>query len=154
VSVTLRPADAAEVADYLSHQRDAYVAERVRAGDEPIEAARNADESMGRAFPGGRPADGHLVFRVELDGQAAGVLWIGPRGPDAPDRWWVWDITIDEAARGHGIGRQAMLLAESEARARGAVDLGLNVFGHNTVAAGLYRSLGYEVTAMQMRKTL
>ena len=30
--------------------------------------------------------------------------------------------------------------------------LGLNVHGQNMVARSLYESLGYEVTAMQMRK--
>ena len=30
----------------------------------------------------------------------------------------------------------------------------LNVFGFNTTARGLYESLGYETTAVQMRKEL
>jgi ribosomal protein S18 acetylase RimI-like enzyme len=154
MAVTLRPASHAELAAHLVYARDVYVAERIRAGDEPAAAAWNADESYRRAFPDGRPAGQNVVFRVERDGQPVGMLWIGPREPGTPDRWWVWDIVIDEAFRGQGIGRETMLLAESEARARGAVELGLNVFGHNHVAAGLYRSLGYEVTAMQMSKPL
>lgn len=153
-AVTLRPADQADVDEYLAQARQTYVAERIRAGDHPDAAAANADESQGRAFPGGRVAGGHLVFRVEVDGRKAGVLWIGPLPTGPRDRWWVWDITISEAYRGRGVGRQVMLLAESEARARGVTELGLNVFGHNHVAIGLYRSLGYEVTAMQMRKPL
>ncbi len=47
-----------------------------------------------------------------------------------------------------------MLLAEIEARTRGAVELGLNVFAHNTVAVNLSQSLGYEMTSMRMRKRL
>jgi ribosomal protein S18 acetylase RimI-like enzyme len=153
-TVALRPATEADLAEYLAHGRDHYVGERVRAGDEPATAASRADEDYARAFPGGRPAAGHLVFRVERDGEKVGMLWIGPR-PDRPgDRWWVWNISIDEAFRGQGIGRRTMLLAEAEARAAGAAELGLNVFGHNEVAIGLYRSLGYEVTAMQMRKPI
>jgi len=152
--VTLRPASEPEVAAYLAHARDHYVSERIRAGDAPVVAARNADQSFSRAFPDGRPAPPNLVFTVEHDGRPAGVLWIGPQGAQTPDRWWVWDIVIDEAFRGQGVGRQTMLLAETEARARGAIELGLNVFAHNEVAAGLYRSLGYEVMAMQMRKPL
>jgi ribosomal protein S18 acetylase RimI-like enzyme len=45
-----------------------------------------------------------------------------------------------------------MLLAESEARARGPALVGLNVFGGNEVARGLYRSLGYDEVAVMMRK--
>lgn len=154
MSVTLRPADDAEVAAYLAHARDHYVSERIRAGDAPEVAARNADQSFSRAFPDGRPVPPNLVFSVQRDSRSVGVLWLGPQGPRTPDRWWVWDIVIDEAFRGQGIGRETMLLAEEESRARGAIELGLNVFAHNEVAAGLYRSLGYEMTAMQMRKLL
>lgn len=154
MTVTLRPADTSEVAAYLAHARDDYIAERIRAGDEPGAAARNADQSIGRAFPDGRPAGANLVFRVLRDGEPAGFLWIGPQAPELPDRWWVWDVLIEEAFRGQGVGRQTMLLAESEAKAHGAIELGLNVFAHNEVAIGLYRSLGYELTAQQMRKLL
>jgi hypothetical protein len=47
-----------------------------------------------------------------------------------------------------------MRLAEDEARVRGMTSLGLNVHGQNMVARSLYDSLGYEVTAMQMKKPL
>lgn len=47
-----------------------------------------------------------------------------------------------------------MLLAEQEAAARGMTSLGLNVHGQNTVARSLYDSLGYQVTAQQMKKVL
>jgi ribosomal protein S18 acetylase RimI-like enzyme len=45
-----------------------------------------------------------------------------------------------------------MLLAEDEARQRGLDRVALNVFGRNTVARGLYRSLGYEENALAMSK--
>jgi ribosomal protein S18 acetylase RimI-like enzyme len=65
---------------------------------------------------------------------------------------WVFEIEIEPAFRGHGYGRAAMRLAEAEARSRGMTSLGLNVHGQNTVARSLYESLGYEVTAVQMKK--
>ncbi|HEY2127852.1 MAG TPA: hypothetical protein VGH77_11780 [Streptosporangiaceae bacterium] len=49
---------------------------------------------------------------------------------------------------------RSMLLAETEARARGMRSLGLNVHGSNTIARSLYASLGYHVTTQQMKKTL
>ena len=54
--------------------------------------------------------------------------------------------------RGRGYGRDAMRLAEAEARSRGMTSLGLNVHGQNTIARDLYESLGYEITALQMKK--
>ncbi len=68
--------------------------------------------------------------------------------------FWVWEVVVDEQHRGRGLGRAAMLLAEEQARAAGAVELGLNVFGYNTVARALYESLAYETLSMQMRKQL
>jgi ribosomal protein S18 acetylase RimI-like enzyme len=47
-----------------------------------------------------------------------------------------------------------MLLAEDEARKRGATELGLNVFGTNAVARHLYESLGYNPTSIRMAKKL
>jgi len=64
------------------------------------------------------------------------------------------DVEVDEAFRGRGYGRQAMLLAEQEAAAQGMTSVGLNVHGSNTVARSLYDSLGYQVTTQQMKKTL
>ena len=45
-----------------------------------------------------------------------------------------------------------MEAAEREAQRRGAHSIGLNVFGGNDVAVGMYESSGYDVAAMQMQK--
>ena len=65
---------------------------------------------------------------------------------------WIYDVEIDEQFRGRGLGREAMGLAEQEARARGLARVELNVFGGNEVARNLYRSLGYEESAVWMGK--
>ena len=71
-----------------------------------------------------------------------------------PGTWFVFDVEIDEAHRGRGLGREAMRLAEEWTRARGGTRVGLNVFGPNTVARTLYDSLGYRVMAIAMYKDL
>ena len=84
---------------------------------------------------------------------AVGWLWLGVPGPDPdPLMAWVFEIEIEAPFRGRGYGRAAMERAEDEARAHGMTSLGLNVHGQNMVARSLYESLGYEVTAMQMKK--
>jgi ribosomal protein S18 acetylase RimI-like enzyme len=80
-------------------------------------------------------------------------LWVGRFGSD-PERWWVWDVRVDEPFRGRGLGRRATLLAEELARTNGAVSIGLNVFADNTVARNLYGSLGYRESSVHMRKQL
>jgi ribosomal protein S18 acetylase RimI-like enzyme len=131
-----------------------YIEERSASGEDRQLARRRGEEAFAAFFPDGRPADGQLVSRILDEGTPAGTLWIGPIPEAPPTHWWVWSIEIDEPLRGRGLGRAAMLLAEDEARARGATQLGLNVFSHNAAALRLYETLGYAVTSQQMRKEL
>jgi ribosomal protein S18 acetylase RimI-like enzyme len=143
-----------EVEQFLGASRDGYVAQRIDAGDDTAVANRAADEQLAAMFPDGQPGPGHRLYRLEEDGRPVGSLWIGPASPTEPESCWIWDILIDEAHRWRGLGRAAMLLAESEARSTGATELGLSVFGHNTVARHLYESLGYATVAIRMSKRL
>jgi len=145
--------DPTTLAEWLVEVRASYVEQRIEAGDSPDEAETNATRSLDQLVPGGSPAPGQLIGRVRLGDETVGRLWLGPAGPD-PARWWVWDIAIDEDRRGRGLGRRVMLLAEELARSHGATTIGLNVFGQNQVARGLYTSLGYREQAVQMRKSL
>jgi ribosomal protein S18 acetylase RimI-like enzyme len=154
MTVRVHPLQPSELAGFIARSNAEYRRERIDAGDSPEYADERVRESNEQYFPGGRPASGHLVLRVLADDEPVGVLWLGPFAPAHPHDWWVFDVEIDEAHRGRGYGRAAMRLAEERARAHGAVKLGLNVFGHNTVARGLYESLGYGTTAITMAKTL
>jgi ribosomal protein S18 acetylase RimI-like enzyme len=151
--LTFEPFEPTDLAEWLARSNSEYIAERVSAGDTPEEAAANAEDSMRRTFPDGSPAPGQSAGRLLLDGQAIGELWVGPSGAD-PERWWVWNVRLDETFRGRGLGRRAMLIAEDLARSNGALSIGLNVFAHNRVARNLYDSLGYRETSVQMRKEL
>ena len=75
-------------------------------------------------------------------------------GEEPGPKFWVWKVAVDEPHRGQGLGRAAMLLAEEVARAHGATELGLSVFGHNAAARHLYESMGYITKSVQMRKSL
>jgi len=151
--ITFETLPFSELTGWINESRVQYIEERVAAGDSRSEAEENANSSIERRFPSGSPAPGQLIGRLVSSGQVIGFLWIGMTESD-PERWWIWDVQIDEKFRGQGYGRQAMLLAESLAREEGALTMGLNVFGNNTVARSLYSSLGYEETAVQMRKDL
>jgi GNAT superfamily N-acetyltransferase len=151
--LTFEPFEPAALATWLVGVRTSYVEERVAGGDSRGEAEANADDSLARLLPGGVPLPGQRIGRLLDDGTPVGNLWIGPYGDD-PERWWVWDVAIDEDRQGQGLGRRAMLLAEQLARDAGAATLGLNVFTANTVARRLYASLGFRDTSAQMRKDL
>jgi GNAT superfamily N-acetyltransferase len=155
VPASLRPLTPEEFSEFIDGDVERYVEERVRAGDRPEVARRIALEQSEALFPVGTPAAGQLLFQVlNDDGTAVGTLWIGPRDADYAQAFWVWDVRIEEAFQGKGYGRAAMELAEVEARARGATELGLNVFGHNQVARQLYESMGYVATSIRMNKNL
>jgi GNAT superfamily N-acetyltransferase len=150
-----------EMAGWLAEQRREYIASRVASGEPAPIAEASSAASNARLFPDETPAEGHDVFVLvdtmnTDDAEAAdvGFLWIGPYPDDRANAMWVWSVAVEERHRGRGLGRAAMLLAEDEARRRGATELGLNVFGFNDVAIGLYHSLGYETSSVQMRKLL
>lgn len=153
---TLRRPSAEEYAGWSAAVFDAYVDEIVASGS----MSRAAAEEKGRRedaelLPDGLATPGQLIFRVEVDGQPVGWLWLALRNPRAEDGVGiVYDVSIDEALRGRGYGRAAMRLAEEEARRNGLHALALNVFGQNAIARALYSSLGYRETSVQMRKEL
>jgi len=75
-------------------------------------------------------------------------------GIGSTEQWWLWDVYIEEAARGKGYARAALLLGEELAAAHGATSIGLSVFGFNAGAKALYDSLGYVTTSIKMAKQL
>jgi ribosomal protein S18 acetylase RimI-like enzyme len=156
VTVTLRKPSAEEYEDWSGAQLQEYVDEIVASGT----MSREAAEEKGRrdtadVLPQGLASPGQLIFRLEADGQPVGWLWLSLHNPRAEAGvGFIFNISVDEAFRGRGYGRAAMQLAEDEGRRNGLHALGLNVFGHNTIARTLYSSLGYRETSVQMRKDL
>jgi len=150
----LRPMAENRLPAWIQRSQDEYARDLITAGKSPENAAAQAADGMTKLFPNGEPADGHLVFDVTCDDQVVGYLWIGPDLAGTQASWWVWDIVINPEHRGHGLGRETMLLAETYARAHGGHSIGLNVFGHNTRARRLYETLGYDTTNIRMRKQL
>jgi ribosomal protein S18 acetylase RimI-like enzyme len=152
--LSLRRMTPAEFDEWLPRQIAGYAALITASGALPTQAAREKAERDTTRYFGNRAATpGQLVFRIMAGQVGVGWLWLGVPGPDPdPLMAWVFEVEVEPAFRGRGHGRAAMRLAEGEARARGMTSLGLNVHGQNTVARSLYESLGYEVTAMQMKK--
>lgn len=143
--------DQAELTEWLARSTSNYIEERVASGDTPDEARDSAHASLERTFPGGMASPAQRAGRLVLAGERIGELWVGQFADD-PQRWWVWNIRIEDHFQGRGLGRRAMLIAEDLARAGGAVTLGLNVLAHNGAARSLYSSLGYREVTIQMRK--
>ena len=153
--IRLRPLTQPEFDQWITRQEAEYAELIIESGAMPPAAAREkARRDTERTLGAGLDTPGQFLFRVLAGEEPVGSVWLAVPGPDDPAMSWVYNVEIDEAHRGHGYGRQAMLLAEEESRARGMTSSGLNVHGKNTVAISLYDSLGYAVTAQQMKKPL
>jgi ribosomal protein S18 acetylase RimI-like enzyme len=153
--VEFEPMSGPVLEGWFERSRAGYVAERMAAGDSAAEAEGNAAAAFERLVPDGVLAPGQLVGQVVSveGGDVVGHLFLGPYGAD-PARWWVWDVAIEPAFRGRGLGRAAMELAHRLAREHGATTIGLNVFARNAIARSLYSSLGYDEASVVMRKDL
>jgi ribosomal protein S18 acetylase RimI-like enzyme len=120
----------------------------------PDAALQNSSESFAATLAEATAAPRTWILRVLTgDGEDAGWLWLGPH-PHRADGVFVYDIEVDEAFQGRGLGRATMIAAEELAREAGLRHIGLNVFGWNSRAEGLYRSLGYGVDWTNMSKPL
>ena len=118
-------------------------------------ARRKSEEDHARILPQGLDTPNHWLFVVESpSGERVGVLWLAELEQGGHRNCFIYDVEIDEPHRGFGYGRDAMLLAEEEARKHGLKRMALNVFGGTEVARNLYRSLGYAETSVQMAKEL
>jgi ribosomal protein S18 acetylase RimI-like enzyme len=137
------------IADYAAEQAAAY-------GWSPDEALRIASGELARLLPDGlNTPDQHLLILTDdATGMPIGTLWIGvQRRGDTLDAY-IGQLEIDAAHRRRGLGREAMLAAEREAKALGCTTMSLHVFARNAAAQSLYRSLGFGVTGLLMAKGL
>jgi len=154
VTVSLSEFTADELAAWLPGSLVEYIESRVGAGESLETATRIATEQRATTFPDGKPAPGHHLFSVHLDGERIGMVWVGPSfGSDERERY-LYNVEIDAAKRGRGYGRAAVRAAEAWAQAQGAARLSLNVWGNNDVARSLYDSMGYVVAATNMYRDL
>lgn len=154
MTTSLRSMSPAEFDEFAARSLDDFAADLAQAAGRSLEQARaRAVEQFAQLLPNGSQTAGHW-FRVILDDdRPVGQLWVGPH-PQRPDGAYVYDIVIDEAERGRGFGRAAMLAVDELARQAGLTAIGLNVFGVNDGARRLYASLGYETVSTQMLKRL
>jgi ribosomal protein S18 acetylase RimI-like enzyme len=114
------------------------------------QAEAKVERDVAAVLPNGLATANTWIWAVEDDGRVVGTVFAGLRDGGA----WLYDITIAEGERGRGYGRAAMTALEDEVRALGHDTIGLNVWGGNDVARGLYRSLGWAEESVHMRRKL
>ncbi|MEU4679946.1 GNAT family N-acetyltransferase [Micromonospora sp. NPDC023737] len=151
-----------ELATLLGPLQRSYAEDLTRHRGIPADAALDRAVTQTRdLLPAGAATEGVLLRIARVDGVQVGWIWVtlpGAAGAsDAPTgsgRAWIHNIEVDPEHRGRGYARRMIQLIEAELTGLGVTELGLNVFGSNTVAIGLYQSLGFQVAAQQMTKQL
>jgi ribosomal protein S18 acetylase RimI-like enzyme len=156
MTARLRRPTADEYDAWSAHELEGYIAEIVASGTLSRAAAEGqARREDAELLPQGLDTPGQLIFRLEVEDQPVGWLWLSLQHPNGDvGVGFIYNIVVDEPYRRRGYGREAMKLAEQEARRNGLHALALNVFGHNRVAHDLYLSLGYRETSIRMKKDL
>ncbi len=155
--VRLEPMTEPEYARFLADLLPSYAAEHRRSGRwDERSALANARLEAERLLPQGRETPGHRFFTIldDSSGTPVGQLWLGRLPPPEMPAAFVFYITIDPPQRRHGYAAAALRAAEEWAKAEGLEQIALHVFGWNTGAIELYRTLGYETVGLQMRKRL
>jgi ribosomal protein S18 acetylase RimI-like enzyme len=127
-----------------------YREELIRSGTSESAADKNVESNVAETMPGGVLSSGQFVFEVFDDDTHVGNVWLAQNESE----WFIYDIDIDEPYRGKGLGRATMRAIEDHVRSLGGSEIGLSVFGFNTIAQKLYLSEGYTTTRMSMSKEL
>ena len=159
MTLTLRAMTQQEYDERIPALIREYAKDEIEAGrvsaDRALEWAQRQTAAL---LSEGLATDGMLLYTAEADGAAVGWIWVAlPDARSDPGRRkpaWIYMIMIEPRYRGRGYGRGIIEAVEHELIIRGVDRLGLNVFGHNTVALRLYESMGFSMTSQQMAKTL
>ncbi|SCG50525.1 GNAT family N-acetyltransferase [Micromonospora halophytica] len=155
VTVRLEPMTDAQYLRYRERAEDDYAANIAASGAMALpEARRKAGEDCARLLPDGLRTEGHHLWTAYDRDDEVGVLWLHVERRSDGLHAFGYDFEVRPELRRRGYGRAIAEAAEQVCREWGAVSIGLSVFGFNTGARALYEKLGYEVTAVQMRKRL
>ncbi|SCL27849.1 Ribosomal protein S18 acetylase RimI [Micromonospora nigra] len=91
----------------------------------------------------------HRMTVAERDGVLAGFSYLGPDDEDEPDTGLLCAIHLAPAERGRGVGRQLMVDALADMRARGWRRAVLWVLRDNAHARRFYERGGWQPTGVQ-----
>jgi len=149
----LVPMTVPEFDAFLARAIPQYAEGKIKAGNWiESEALENSKKEYAELLPQGLESIDNCLYTLHDGSDAVGLIWM--KINRAANKAFICDLHCEEGFRGKGYGKVLMLLLEDEAREMGLKSLGLHVFGYNHVARNLYESIGYEITNVNMSKTL
>ena len=150
--IELEPLQQEDFERFLERGIREYAEDHVRNGNWPAEGAlERSRKEFEHYLPDGiHSQDQYLYSLIDENGNKIGVLWVQVKDRKA----FIFDFLIDEAFRGKGYGKQALAALDEKLKSMDTESVGLHVFGDNIIAQELYKKAGFQITDMQMKKTL
>lgn len=150
--IKLIPMQQEDFEPYLERDIVEYAEAHVKNGNwKPEEALERSRQEHQRLLPNGLQSEGQHLFSIMDDSaNKIGILWVQVKDQKA----FIYDFAIDEAFRGKGFGKQALIALDEKLKALNVESVGLHVFGDNITAQELYKKMGFQVTGIFMKKTL
>ncbi len=153
--VRLRPMTEEEYVVWRERSEREYAVDIATSRDlDPASATAQSAGEFAQLLPDGLASPDMHLFTALAGEEAIGIGWFELRPRASSTSAWIYDIRIDGARRGQGLGRGLLDALHDAARELGATSMTLNVFGDNATAIRLYETSGYTVTAQQMRREL
>jgi len=119
----------------------AFLANRLNAHEGLSDKAYSAETIRRDAF--NRKADLNILL-AEVDGAAVGYAFFHDFYNSEAPGWgaWLTDLYVEDAHRGHGLGKQLLAAVCRDAAERGLVSLWWGVRNDNQSARTFYREMG------------
>ena len=138
---------------YLERGIREYAADHVRNGNwSAEEAVERSKKEFEQLLPDGVNSKDQFLYSIvdEPDGNKIGLLWVQVKDQKA----FIYDFILDEAFRGKGYGKQALIAMDEKLKSMNVESVGLHVFGDNITAQELYKKMGYQITGIHMKKEI
>jgi ribosomal protein S18 acetylase RimI-like enzyme len=150
--IKLEPIQQEDFERFLEHGIREYADDHVRNGNWPAEGAlERSKKEFEHYLPDGiHSKDQYLYSIVDDSDNKIGVLWVQVKDQKA----FIYDFVIDEAFRGKGYGKQALIAMDEKLKSMNVESVGLHVFGDNITAQELYKKMGFQITGIHMKKEL
>jgi len=150
--INLEPIQQEDFDHFLERGIREYAEDHVRNGNWPAEGAlERSQKEFEQYLPDGiHSRDQYIYSILDENENKIGILWVQVKDGKA----FIYDFAIAEAFRGKGYGKQALVAMDEKLKLMNVESVGLHVFGDNIVAQELYKKAGFQITGIQMKKSL
>jgi ribosomal protein S18 acetylase RimI-like enzyme len=152
----IRPLTKAEYVAWLSQAVSVYAEQRAASGAWPQDAALQLSQKEHETLlPQGQDTSDNFFFAVlGTTGEQVGTIWFAARDRAKARVAFLYHVLVWPEHQRQGHAFRALQALEVEIKRLGLSGIALQVFGHNTVAQALYSKLGYEVTNINLFKSV